>query len=187
MKFNNQKFGKPLVLIVAMIMVAAAAVSGTLAWLQVSTGAQENTFQKATITGTIVEEFNNGDGIKHHVKVQNTSNIDVFVRVALVPTWQDANGSVLPETASVANNLSFTLGADWFRGSDGYYYYTDRVAPNTSTGNLADSITPTGGSAGAKMNLQILSEVIQADPADAVHEAWGMTVGTNGTISESNT
>ncbi|MGE4548346.1 MAG: hypothetical protein AB7C89_02210 [Intestinibacillus sp.] len=183
MKFTNRKFGKPLVLIVAMIMVAAAAVGGTMAWLQVSTGAQDNTFQNATITGTIVEDFSSGGSVKRNVKVQNTSNIDVYVRVALVPTWQDADGNVLPQTAS-ASNLSFTLGANWFKGSDGYYYYKNAVAPNVGTGNLADSIEPTGGPAGAKMNLQVLSEVIQANPADAAQEAWGVTVNTDGTISK---
>ena len=178
MKFTNKKFGKPLVLIASMMLVAAVAVVGTIAWLQASTTRIDDTFRSAAVTGTVYEDFNGSS--KQNVRVKNESNIDVYVRVSLVPTWQDVSGNILPDTASVEHNLNFTLGTDWFRSGD-YYYYTGRVAPDAFTNNLADTIysLPQGA---ACMNLQVLSEVIQADPADAVQEAWGVTVNTDGTI-----
>lgn len=179
MKLISTKSGKPLVLIAAILTVLLVAVGGTLAWLQVNSGEKINTFQMAAIKGTVHETFDGS--AKKDVYVQNDSNIDVYVRVALVPTWQDTDGNVLPETAS-ADNLSFHLGSGWFQGSDGFYYYQSKVAPNSQTGNLADVITPTGGPSGAEMNLQVLSEVIQAEPADAVQNAWSVTAGTDGTI-----
>ncbi|WP_087064822.1 hypothetical protein [Intestinibacillus massiliensis] len=178
MKFRK-KFTKPLLLIVAMATVAAVAVGGTVAWLQIGTDAAENAFVPGEVTGEIHETFNGST--KSNVYVENKSNIPVYVRVALVPTWVDKDGNILPQSASEAN-LNFALGSGWFK-SDGYYYHKSVVAANGQTANLADKITVTGAPDGAHMDLQILSEVIQADPADAVKEAWGVTPGADGTLS----
>lgn len=174
MKRIIRKPGKPLTLAASLLVIAAIAVGGTLAWLFVLSNPAVNTFAPGTVTGTIVENF---DGtIKSNVQVKNEGNIDVYVRVVLVPTWQDAAGNILAESATVAQNLSFTLNTNaWFQSGD-YYYHKARVSPGEATAILAETITPRNAPDGAKMNLQVLSEVIQADPASAVSEAWGRAV-----------
>lgn len=176
MKLNRKS--KPLVLIVAMALVATMAIGGTMAWFQVNSEKLTNTFTPGEVGGEIIEEFDGN--VKSNVAVKNTGNVEAYVRVALIPTWQDENGNILPETASI-DNLSFTLGKGWF-AQDGYYYYKNKVAAGATTANLADKITVTGAPEGAHMNLQILTEVIQANPADAVTQAWGITPGTDGTL-----
>jgi hypothetical protein len=64
-----------------------------------------------------------------------------------------------------------STGADWIKGSDGYYYYTKAVAAGEETGALIDSITlATVGD--FKQTLTICAEAIQANPTTAVQEAW---------------
>lgn len=180
MKMIQRRFGKPLLLVASMLMIAAIAAGGTLAWLFVLSDTAENTFVPGKATGTIVEEFDGST--KKNVQVKNTGNVDVYIRVALVPTWEDADGNILAESATVADSLAFTLNtAGWF-AKDGYYYHKARVGPDALTSILAASITPKNAPEGAKMNLQVLSEVIQADPSQAVLEAWGITV-TGGNLS----
>lgn len=176
MKLNRKS--KPLVLIVAMALVATMAIGGTMAWFQVNSDKLTNAFTPGEVGGEVIEDFDGN--VKRNVAVKNTGNVEAYVRVALVPTWEDADGNILPETASI-ENLSFTLGSGWFaRG--GFYYYTNKVAAGAITANLADQITVIGAPEGAHMNLQILTEVIQANPADAVTESWGITPNSDGTL-----
>lgn len=178
MKLNRKS--KPLVLIVAMALVATMAIGGTMAWFQVNSDKLTNAFTPGEVGGEVVEDFTPGGGVKSNVAVKNTGNVEAYVRVALVPTWQDESGNILPETASI-ENLSFTPGSGWFV-KDGFYYYKNKVAASATTANLADRITVTGAPEGARMNLQILTEVIQANPADAVTESWGIMPNSDGTL-----
>lgn len=176
MKLNRKS--KPLVLIVAMALVATMAIGGTMAWFQVNSDKLTNAFTPGEVGGEVVEDFDGN--VKRNVAVKNTGNVEAYVRVALVPTWEDADGNILPETASI-ENLSFTLGSGWFV-QEGFYYYRNKVAAGETTANLADQITVIGAPEGARMNLQILTEVIQANPADAVTESWGITPNSDGTL-----
>ena len=180
MKWIKQKPRKPLTLLASVLAVALIAAGGTMAWLFVLTDTKVNTFQPATVTGTIVEEFD--QDTKRNVKVRNDGTTDVYIRVALVPTWLDEDGNILAESAD-ETNLSFSLNsADWFKSGE-YYYHRAKVSPDQTTGILASSIKPIGGPAGAKMNLQVLSEVIQASPERAVQQAWARTVDADGKLS----
>ena len=68
----------------------------------------------------------------------------------------------------------------------GSYYYTAPVAVGALTGQLftgcelAKGVTPPEG---YSLQVTILADGIQSEPADAVTQAWGVTV-TNGTISK---
>ena len=83
----------------------------------------------------------------------------------------------------VATIPSFTLGKDWVKHGE-YYYYTKPVAPNDSTGDLlGTSITlqEYTDADGGKQAIDVMAEAIQSTPASAVTSAWNVQV-VNGTI-----
>ena len=74
---------------------------------------------------------------------------------------------------------AFTPGDGWVKYGD-YYYYTYPVAPGQQPETpLIDSLTLTGSYSdadGGKQALEIMAEAIQSAPADALGEAWGVTI-----------
>ena len=61
---------------------------------------------------------------------------------------------------------------------NGYYYYTAPVAPHASTGVLIDLCTPVAGRApeGYTLSVNVLASAIQSVPAEAVGQAWGVSI-----------
>lgn len=182
MRRLDRKASKPFALVAAVLLIATIGTGTTFAWLATKSDEAVNTFVPGTVTATIVEEFNGNT--KNNVQVKNEGNIDVYIRVALVPTWEmkdGANWVVAPIPASLSDlNMSLNLGGNtWFQGNDGYYYFKNKVVPQGYTDMLISSATVKGSSAGAQagynMNLQVLAEAIQATQK-AVDDAWGTTI-----------
>ena len=165
----------------ALLMVLFMSVGGTLAWLTAHTSAITNTFTVATPGVKIEEGFDKQT--KSNVQVKNTGEVEAYIRVALVPTWEDENGNAVAEPASL-DDLSITWGnsGKWLKGTDGYWYYKEPVAPGYSTEVLLQKATVTTKN-GYSMNLQILAEAVQAEPASAVENVWPVSVGSGGTLS----
>lgn len=190
-KKREMKASKPHILLIAVALVAALTVGGTVAWLAVSTNAVENTFQSSGVTSEVSETFQNE--VKSNVSIKNTGNIDAYIRVAIVPTWQDDDGYPVAVSASLSD-LGFTglTGSDWFHGSDGYYYCQNPITPQDNTGYLFTRATvdpdSAGYQAGYHMNLQILCDAIQArggtttGTAAVVAAGWPVAVNTDGTL-----
>ena len=159
----------------ALLMVLFMSVGGTLAWLTAHTSAITNTFTVATPGVEIKEGFDKQT--KSNVQVKNTGEVEAYIRVALVPTWEDENGNAVAEPASL-DDLSITWGnsGKWRKGSDGYYYYQTPVAPGDRTAVLLENATVTTEN-GYHMNLQVMADSIQADPTRAVTAMWGTDKG----------
>ena len=121
----------------------------------------------------MTEKFNGTTGEKTDVNVKNTGTIDAFIRVKLVTYRTNDQGQHIGGTASLP---AFTLGANWVKYGD-YYYYTTPVAPNQKPEtNLADSMTLIGSymdTDGGKQAIDVMAEAIQSVPEDAVKAAWG--------------
>lgn len=171
----------------AVALIATLAVGGTLAWLSAYTQPVKNTFVMGTVPPQVTETFNNHQ-VKEDVAVTNTGNIPAYIRVALVCTWQDNSGNVVGEPASL-DDLTIDwggegteLGNNWIQIGD-YYYYTQPVAAGDTTLNLIDKAEVTTAN-GYRMNLQVIADSIQANPARAVESQWPVTVGDNGVLSE---
>lgn len=189
------------VLVIAAALALVTAIGGTMAWLTTHSEGLTNTFTPATISDEVKETFNNPFNTKNNVYIQNTSDVPVYVRVALVPTWvMEENNKFVPVAEPVGNDdviidtkewKSFVPAADsnWVKGNDGYYYYKKPLAAadKTDDTDLTENLFNT---AEAKendlyhMNLQVLLQMIQAEPASAVTQAWGVTVNADGTISK---
>lgn len=171
------------VALVAILVLLCCTVAGTLAYLVDSTDPVTNTFTPAHVSTAVDETFENG--VKSDVKIQNTGDIPAYIRAAVIINWADANGNV---SATPVKTTDYTI--KWTKEGwvehGGYYYYTAPVAVGALTGQLftgcelAKGVTPPEG---YSLQVTILADGIQSEPADAVTQAWGVTV-TNGTISK---
>lgn len=172
-KKNRTASARMLVLAVALVLVLGCTIAGTLMFLVDKTGDVKNTFTAANVTTEITEEF---DGVtKKNVNIINNGDIPVYVRVNLITYRVNASGDRIGGTAVIP---SFVHGQDWFKGSDGFYYYAGKVQPGKApaapligeTGiNLISSYSDADG---GKQVIEVMGEAIQADPADAVNKAW---------------
>lgn len=183
------KFGKnaahggakrSLVLVVSVLALVLAVAGGTLAWLVANSGPVTNTFTPATVSCEVEETFKNN--VKSNVNVKNTSNIDAYLRVKLVTYRVNEADQHIGGTAEIP---TFTLGENWVKHGD-FYYYTLPVAPEkTPAANLIDTITLTGSyndADGGKQVIEVMAEAIQSQPDSAVQQAWGVTIA-NGNVT----
>ena len=138
---------KPLTLFVALVLLLTLAVGGSLAWL-VSNDKVTNSMVPGNVPITI-EEQKNGT-TKESITIQNTGNIDAYIRVAVVANKVDKDGNIIVGTAPTLN-----LNTEkWQLLPDGYYYYKGVVAPKASTESL-------GSISFADAEVNILAESIQ--------------------------
>ena len=164
-------------LTIALVLVLALAVGGTLAYLFTRTGDVQNTFTPSHVTCEVTEDF---DGTtQSNVNVTNTGDIDAYLRVKLVTYRVNEKGDRIGGTAEIPN---FTPGAGWVQYGD-YYYYTKPVAPNAQPNTaLIDSIKlmDYNDADGGRQVIEVMAEAIQSVPAKAVGEAWGVTITETG-------
>lgn len=168
---------KPLAALVALVLIIGAVVGGTLAYLAARTDAIVNTFNPAKVDIKVEEYFKGST--KKDVKITNTGDTEVYIRATYVVTWKDAAENVYPEQPQpgVDYTISLNLEQGWFN-YNGYYYYTAPVAPHASTGVLIDLCTPVAGRApeGYTLSVNVLASAIQSVPAEAVGQAWGVSI-----------
>lgn len=154
-------------LIIALALILVLAVGGTVAYIFTHTGPVINTFTPTEAKITVDEETSNNQKTSITV-VNNSTGVPVYIRVALVANMIDKDENV----TGAASVPTFTLGENWFEGSDGYYYYTKAVPVGGSTGNLLKSPMTLS----ENMQVVVLADAIQAIPKDAVIDAWGQTI-----------
>lgn len=176
---NNKK--KSILLLITIAALLLAAVGGTVAYLVTSTDPVVNTFTPANVKTEIDEEFNGS--VKSEIIINNTGNIPVYVRVAVVGNWVK-DGKVVDSWTP-----SFTVGSGWDEGGDGYYYYTKPVeakvgdTPGVTTDLLGSSIEAAPRADGSILEVTVIQQSIQAEPVSVVVNAWGVNAN-NGTISK---
>ena len=171
---KHQKRNKKAAILIALCcLLAFSSVSGVVAYFVSKPDSLINRFIPATVSCAVTEQFQ--DGIKRDVKIQNTGNVDAYVRVAVVATFQSGD-KVLATAPQEGVDYTVTwTGIGWEQGSDGFWYYTNPVAPGEFTGQLIESASAISAPEGAQLNLQIIATAIQSNPEDAVKEAWGIT------------
>ena len=176
MKKNNMK---SILTLASLALIVTSVIGTTIAYLVSNEVSVTNTFTAAQVSNKVEEKFNGTT--KSNVKIQNTGDIPAYIRVALICTWKDAEGNFVSEPASLEDNLNIVwgeLGKDgddadegyWVK-SAGYYYYNTEVPAGGFTGNLIDSATVKIAN-GYQFNLEIISSAIQAEPINAVKDAW---------------
>ena len=188
------KTKKSLIMLASLAVILLVGVVGTLALLITQTNSVENTFVPGNVSVAVSETFDNET--KTNVSIKNTGNVDAYIRVAIIPTWEDSAGNPVGVSASL-DDLTIDWGPadgseteenpsnNWEKGKDGFWYYTSSVSPQQSTTILIDSATvktdSAGYNAGYCMNLQILAQGIQSVPTTVVTSEWDSGVnGVNG-------
>lgn len=115
---------------------------------------------------------------KKDIKVKNTGNTDVYVRVALSSFLTDENCDEENCTRYPLNRrvTDFNLDSNWLKIDD-YYYYRKVLAEGDITTDLLN-----GGSIdnikvdGKKLQVDVVSQSLQATPVDAVEKNWGIKI-----------
>ena len=157
-------------LLIALLLIAVFAVSGTLAYLVANTEAVENKFTLGSIIPEIEE--NVGGGYKKDVTIKNSGNSPAYIRVAVVANKIDEDNVTGPA------DVSSYLGGENWHFKDGYWYYTKVVDAGDSTTDLVEKDILLEG-----IQVTILAEAIQAEGTNAegvpaVVDAWGIDPST---------
>lgn len=175
---NSRKAGT---LLLSLLLLAALAIGGTLAYLTADTTSLENTFKPSRVACEVTEEFDGS--VKSEVNVKNTGDTDAYIRVKLVTYRVNEEGRHIGGTAEIPG---FTPGEGWVQHNDGYYYYTSPVAPDqTPATDLIEQIKLTGSypdADGGRQVIEVMAEAIQSGPPEAVGKSWGVSI-SEGSVS----
>jgi hypothetical protein len=184
---------KKLIIITSLVLILAMALTGTVyAILHGASNTATNTLTPdSDNTPEVAETFENG--VKYNVKFTNTADYSVYVRAAVVVTWQNADGevhSVRPITNKNASIADYQLdldSTDWFFDAEsGLYYYKHPVPGGESTTVLLNNCRQTGTApAGYTLHVELVCQTVQAKGTTdtgnvpAVVDAWGVTLNGN--------
>lgn len=161
---------------IAIILVVVMTIGGTVAFLMDSTESVINKFTPASSGITIEEKVK--ENCKTEIAVKNTGDTGAYIRVSLVANYYDENGNITGGAAVP----DFTPSEKWFLGNDGYYYYKLPVAAGDVTDNLLASESKM--QLEDNMQVTVLAQSIQASPTSVVHDKWGVTVNSDGTLAK---
>jgi len=181
---KNIKWNKKTLLLISLAMVLVLAIGGTIAFLATNTQDVKNSFAPSQVSCVVEETFENN--VKTNVTVKNTSDIDAYLRAAVVVTWQNANGDVLGVAPVKDKDFTMELGDGWDTDTtDGYYYYPNAVKPGASTTELITEckVLKAAPEAGYTLHVEIIASAIQAEGISStipeigktpVEQAWGV-------------
>lgn len=176
---------KTILMLVSVVVLLAAVVGTTIAYLVASTDPITNTFTPTSVPIEIPEEIE--DNVKKRVAVTNQGDISAYVRVAVIVTWKDSEGNISATVPVKVTDYNWDDGdTNWKLHSDGFYYYTLPVPAGETTGDLFKNCKvtdePNRPSNDYNLSVEIIASSIQAEPATAVKDAWGIDVNDNGTL-----
>lgn len=193
---------KKLSLIGLSLVLITLVYQGTMAVIQESTNidtkmsaaklgvsiVQNNEIGKEAKKGVTFENILPGANIAHDLKVENTKDKDVYVRVTLTKYWEDENKKKLVNADAKWIEL-LTGEGNWMMVEAGntndemmYFYYTKPVkAKEITTSFLKEIKCSTAlkdqSYANYQMKIEVEVEAIQTVGAkDAILSEWGMEV-----------
>lgn len=176
---------KTAISIIALSLIIAIGLTGTLAFIAIKTAELINTFTPGTITLTV------NDG---NIANSSDSDADVYIRVAVVVNYQDDSGNVWREAAVEGTDFSVSaVSSNWLKGSDGYYYYKQPLTAGNTTTDLPVTVTalsPVDGEGnslipeGQTLTTVYLATGVQAKPTTAVTNSWNVTLDGSGNIND---
>lgn len=173
---NRLRFKKSFVLLACALFLLVGVVDGTAAFLMTKTDNVQNNFEYGNVATIVQEDFDDNGLVKSNVSIQNTGNISAYIRATVVVTWQDYEGNVLSDIPKEGTDYTIIYTAPgWKQGTDGYWYYQTAVPASKYTGQLISGCNRGATKApvdGYTLHVEILADAIQAEPADAVKEAW---------------
>lgn len=178
----------------AVILVAAVGVTLAYMFKKVE---RVNTFDPAIVTCAVHEKLDGAvptgsmpyrGSEKSDIRVENTGNIDAYLRVRLISYWVKNDGDIVGVPSEMPEFALDT--AHWISGADNTYYYKTPVKPGEQTEPLSNTVISLREAQTTDGNtiytvyqvVEVIAEAIQANPVDAVTDAWSITV-ENGQIT----
>lgn len=158
----------------ASIVLLTICTTPIAAYMIKRTGTIQNDFVPASVECKVIENFSNNE--KSIITVENDGNIDAYIRVRLVTYWSYEGGDAVSGTNSENIDIAQTdLGTNWLKGKEANtYYYALKVSSGFTTTNLLGSTFVIELSEG--QIVVVLAEAIQADPKNAVIDAWDVEI-----------
>ena len=184
--------GRKRAAVVAACLAAMLCCAGALAWFHTESGLF-NMFKAANVTPGVNETFDSPYTVKENVKA--------YLRASVSVRWEtgsqaDGSAVVLGDVPELGKDYTMVWGAvahpdatPWIQGTDGLYYWPKPLAPESEatggavvdkTANLIDTCTALSNSSPTDdrhLVVEIDVQAVQADPVDAVKEAWGLDRG----------
>lgn len=182
---SRTRMNRATVLLMAILMLIGVAAGSTVAYLITETDNVANTFTYGQVSCAIHEDFTDKTH-KKDVQVENTGNVNAYIRATYVINWLDKDGNI---AASVPSNYTCTVtihkNNKWVQGSDGYYYYTSPVEPGKMTDFLLDCKVDHPENTEYTLSVEILATAVQSVPERAVQAAWGtdFSIGEDGVLN----
>lgn len=178
---KNRKRENQWLLMLSFVLIVTTVVTGVVAYLIAQSTTLSNEFQPVHVTCEVKETFDNH--VKSNVYVQNTGDVDAYIRATVIANWVSDEGKVYAQAPKEGVDYKVEWGQEgWKLKDDEYRYYQNAVVPvkidpDAKTNNLivkAESVTvpPTG----FHLEIQVLATAIQANPETVVEEAWGVIV-----------
>ena len=163
MKLNKRSVA----LLVSWALLLVAAVGVTVAFIADKTPEMENTFQPSYVDCEVKQDVDTAA-----YTVTNIGDTEAYVRVAVVVNWKNSTtGNIYAQAPQFAVSVS----EGWLLGSDGYYYYTGKLAPTAVTS--AFTVTPAGTTPdGYTLSVEIVASAIQA--TESAVATWSNGVAT---------
>lgn len=187
-KRANKTNRKPwLSALLVVLLVLSVSTTGVFAYLKLSTQKADNSFTSAqSVNPQIKEEAFDGK-VKKNVTVNvGETGYSVYVRAAVVVTWQDEAGNVYITPPVAGTDYSISYGTDnWTQEErDGYWYYKSAVESGGETAPLITECRPLKAAPieGYTLNVKVIAQTIQcagftdADGSSAIQNAWKHTV-----------
>ncbi len=183
---HMRNYRKSVLLLISVLAMILIVIGVSSAFLKSQTDDLVNTFNSSYVTSKVEESFEND--VKSDVKIQNTGDVDAYIRAAVIVTWQDINGNVFPKKPLLGTDYEIEFASDGWdtETTDNYYYYTKPVDSEAYTGVLIEEVKPVDSNTpkGYGLSVEILGDAIQSKPTKAVENSWGVTVNSDGTISK---
>lgn len=192
--------------ILAIAAIILLSVGGTFAYVEFKTGSVINLFKHGVVNITTDEDFEEDEisyePVAKKVRIKNDSLngelnvVPVYIRVALVSTWKNEDGTVAAVNAddliefklnlNDASTTDFVRSADvtgkWVLGNDGFYYFTGVVEPDKYTDYLLESVSLKENAVAPEnghLDVNVLADAVQAD-VSKVNQAWNTPKDANG-------
>lgn len=127
-------------------------------------------FVPAVVSSTANEDYT----------VMNTGTVSAYVRAAVVLNWVNEEGDV-----AFGEVPAVTYGTDW-EEIDGYVYYKGVLAKGDTTAPVIQTVSDMPAPDGYTLQITVLTEAIQTEPAGAVQNAWDMAYNNDAWSSVMN-
>lgn len=180
-KYTAGRWRFPLVSVMLVLLALTTLFAGSVAayLVHISDQATNEFTAETEVIPTILETFE--EGVKKNVTVDiGDPGYAVYVRAAIVVSWQDESGNVLGKPPVLGTDYEMTLGANWEKKADGFYYYKEMVMKGETDPLIVECQKKTENPGEYSLHVEILAQTIQAlgttDENDrpAIQDAWSI-------------